>query len=146
MHLAGGNIADCATFEAVMAAFRLRRPIGRPDRLQPAACHRSAFRHQKHNLNMRAVRATTQSKMPGGKRQQLQIPSRWEYDTIAYEVKCSGMLWWRTCKKHNSKRVRAVVPYVIEPDEYVGTFGVITAFCMGMNRCPPYVKNAVNIR
>ncbi|WP_031165799.1 hypothetical protein [Streptosporangium roseum] len=101
---------------------------------------------QKHNLNMRAVRATTQSKMPGGKRQQLQVPSRWEYDTIAYEVKCDGMLWWRTCKKHSSKRVRAVVSYATEPDEYVGTFGVVTAFCVRVTRCPGYVKNAVDIR
>lgn len=65
---------------------------------------------------------------------------------IAYEVKCSGMRWWRTCKKHSSKRVRALVSYTTEPDEYVGTFGVITAFCVGMTRCPGYVKNAVNVR
>ncbi|GHH70729.1 hypothetical protein GCM10017673_23060 [Streptosporangium violaceochromogenes] len=101
---------------------------------------------QKHNLNMRAVRATTQSKMPGGKRQQTMVPSRWEYDTIAYRVQCDGMLWWRTCKKTESKRVRAVVSYTTDPDVYAGTFGVITAFCLGVTRCPNYVKNAVNIR
>lgn len=34
----------------------------------------------------------------------------------------------------------------VDPTRYTGTFGVTTAYCLGMTRSPGYVKNAVNVR
>ncbi|MEU8510711.1 hypothetical protein AB0C76_03840 [Kitasatospora sp. NPDC048722] len=91
---------------------------------------------QKHNLNVSAVRATTRYPEPGWPRQQ--SATTWNYLTLVNHVRCSGWAWWRTCKVVDFTHVQVTV-------NYGNVKGVITAYCIGYaDRCPEWVKNAVN--
>ncbi|MEE1788830.1 hypothetical protein PUR71_38910 [Streptomyces sp. SP17BM10] len=91
---------------------------------------------QKHNLNVGAVRATTRYPEPGWPKQQ--SATTWNYLTLVNHVRCSGWLWWRTCKVVDFTHVQVTV-------NYGNVKGVITAYCIGYaDRCPDWVKNAVN--
>ncbi|GHC70298.1 hypothetical protein GCM10010507_56380 [Streptomyces cinnamoneus] len=101
---------------------------------------------QKHNLTMKAVRATTQYPRPGaaGKQKFAGYPDTWNYFTDVLHVKCSG--WWifRTCRVDKVQPVRAGVDFSIKIPQLPK--GVITAYCEGVQgRCPDWVKNAINI-
>ncbi|MCC2276692.1 MULTISPECIES: hypothetical protein [Streptomyces] len=101
---------------------------------------------QKHNLTMKAVRATTQYPRPGaaGKQQMNGRPNTYNYFTDVLHVKCSG--WWifKTCRVDKVQAVRAGVDFGAQIPMLPK--GVITAYCEGVQgRCPDWVKNAINI-
>ncbi|MQS15472.1 hypothetical protein F7Q99_25180 [Streptomyces kaniharaensis] len=92
---------------------------------------------QKHNLNVAAVRTTTKYPAPGFPVKQAE-PDSWNYVTKVLHVRCSGWLWWRTCKVVEFLNVTVTV-------NYGNAKGVITAYCLGVaDRCPDWVKNAAN--
>ncbi|MBV6698904.1 hypothetical protein [Kitasatospora aureofaciens] len=92
---------------------------------------------QKHNLNVAAVRTTTRYPAPGWPKKQAN-PDSWNYVTRVDHVRCSGWLWWRTCKVVEFTNVTVTV-------NYGNAKGVITAYCLGVaGRCPDWVKNAAN--
>lgn len=95
----------------------------------------------KHNLTWRVARATTQWNQG---RQHLG-GTRYKYETLVNNVRCSG--WWifRKCTVIDSVTVRAVVD--MRTDTSDGKrFGVVTTYCPGRGDwCPSFVKNSLNI-
>ena len=90
----------------------------------------------KHNLTYRTPRVVTQkasTRTPDG-------GTSWRYRLAAKEVKCD--FWGNNCKVVRTVWVRTVVDF----RSYQGdTYGVVTAYCEGINgKCPDIVKNALN--
>ncbi|MEU7135649.1 hypothetical protein [Streptomyces sp. NPDC046261] len=103
---------------------------------------------QKHNLTLKAVRATTKYPRPGatGKEPLSGSSTTYNYRTEVLHVRCSG--WWifRTCRVVDVKTIRAGVDFRVPPGGDGKSKGVITAFCEGVpGRCPDWVKNSINI-
>lgn len=96
----------------------------------------------KHNVTYKVARATTKYPAPG--QAGPGGGTSWSYRTPVHEVKCSG--WWifRTCKVVRTVWVKAVVDFRRLSDNR--PYGVVTTYCeIGMDRCPDFVKNALNI-
>lgn len=93
----------------------------------------------KHNLNWKAVRATTRYpriKVNDGGR-------AYKYETPVHHVTCSG--WWvfKKCRVSERLEMRVIVDY---RNHYDSSKGVVTAYCIGyQGACPSWVRNAVNI-
>ncbi|MBT2384934.1 hypothetical protein [Streptomyces sp. ISL-11] len=103
---------------------------------------------QKHNLSLKAVRATTKYPRPGptGKEPLAGSRTTYNYRTEVLHVKCSG--WWifRTCRVVDVKTIRAGVDFRVPPNGDGKSKGVITAFCENTpGRCPDWVKDSINI-
>lgn len=92
----------------------------------------------KHNLTAGAVKATTRY----GTRTFVS-GSKYNYHIKVWRVKCSGWGPWRKCKVVEEKTVRVAHDFRKLTDG--SPFGVVTAFCLGVVKCPDWVKNAINI-
>lgn len=95
----------------------------------------------KHNVNWKVARTTT--KYP---RSVSNVGTRAEYRTPVQDVRCSGVGVFRTCKTVGSTTVLTVVDH-----RKLGfdnrKMGVVTTYCPNIKnseKCPSYVKNAVN--
>ena len=94
-----------------------------------------------HNVNYRVARATT--KYPQHK--WFVSGTKYNYSTPVNEVRCSGILWWRTCKVVRTVTVMAGVDFRTNTSDG-RPFGVTTTYCQGYaGACPDFVKNALNI-
>lgn len=97
----------------------------------------------KHNLTLRAVRATTKYPRPVGGKTHIS-GSKYEYRTDVLHVECSGVWIFKRCKVTDRKTILVAADFRQITDGK--PFGVVTAYCEGVSgKCPDWVKNSINI-
>lgn len=96
---------------------------------------------EKHNVNWRVARATTQ--YPS--KNESDSGTSWVYFTPVSLVECKGFLFWRSCEVKETVTVKAVADFHRNTSDGRPK-GFITTYCLaGEEKCPDYVKNAVNL-
>lgn len=94
-----------------------------------------------HNINANVAREVT--KHPRHKK--YISGQKYNYDAIVYRHICTGKGWFRTCKTIDFVTVIVSVDFRTDPKNFKGTFGVVTAYCVGYTpRCPDWVRRVAN--
>lgn len=92
-----------------------------------------------HNLNINVVKLVTQHP----NRKTFVAGQKYNFEARIYRQVCSGWYVFRKCKTVESLNAVVGVDYRTSPTQFVGTFGVTTAFCQGyIPRCPDWAKSA----
>ncbi|PYI69756.1 hypothetical protein CVV68_01205 [Arthrobacter livingstonensis] len=94
-----------------------------------------------HNLNINAVKLVTQHPVF----KTYVAGQKYNYEAYIYRHLCTGYGWFRKCKTVGVVDTVVSVDYRTSPSQFVGTFGVVTAYCQGYQpRCPNWVKAVAN--